>query len=347
MAILPIETERLSVRMMRAADAPTLAAYRADPDVARYQSWELPYTLTAAEALVAGQAHLDDVTPGDWVQLAIEHAGAVVGDVAVGLDAQGAEATIGYTLAPDRRGLGLAAEAVAAVVDALFDRGGVRRIVAATDPANQLSMRVIEPLGFHFEGIARGAAPVRGEWLDDARFALLREERRTWVARQETRAADVRLAVPESEHLNGLLALATHRFQEPFVSPIPRSLAQILVPPFVQGNQVTPWWRVVIADDEVAGFVLLSAVNDWEPEPYLWRFLIDRSQQRRGVGSRAIVALAAHLRADGHEAMRVSWVEGAGGPRPFYERLGFQAVGITDEGETEGRLVLADLRVSG
>ena len=35
-------TPRLTVRMMRAADAPVVAAYRADPAVSHFQDWDLP-----------------------------------------------------------------------------------------------------------------------------------------------------------------------------------------------------------------------------------------------------------------------------------------------------------------
>jgi diamine N-acetyltransferase len=36
----------------------------------------------------------------------------------------------------------------------------------------------------------------------------------------------------------------------------------------------------------------------------------------------------------------VSWEEGAGGPRPFYEGLGFVPTGVVVGGETEARLDL-------
>ncbi len=59
-AVLPIRTERFLLRVMLPGDAAVLAAYRDDPDVARYQNWPLPFTLAHAERMLAGQAHLDD-----------------------------------------------------------------------------------------------------------------------------------------------------------------------------------------------------------------------------------------------------------------------------------------------
>ena len=83
MAVLPIGTERLVLRVMQPGDAAALAAYRDDPEVARFQDWSLPFGLANAEGLLASQAHLDDLDPEGWTQVAIDHQGEMVGDLAV------------------------------------------------------------------------------------------------------------------------------------------------------------------------------------------------------------------------------------------------------------------------
>ena len=193
MAVLPIRTERLLLRIMRPGDAAVLAAYRDDPDIARYQEWSLPFTLADAERMLAGQAHLEDLDPEGWTQVAIEHDGEVVGDLGVCLESSEQRATLGYTIAPSAQHRGFAAEAAGAMVDAVFARTDIWRIVATADDANRASMRVIEPLGFRFEGIARKAALVRGEWVDDVQFAITRDDRAAWVSRVRTRPERVEL----------------------------------------------------------------------------------------------------------------------------------------------------------
>ena len=69
-----IGTERLVLRRFRVSDAETLAAYRSDPDVARYQSWTAPVSLEQARALVATLAAGDPDQPG-WFQYAVERTG--------------------------------------------------------------------------------------------------------------------------------------------------------------------------------------------------------------------------------------------------------------------------------
>lgn len=64
-------------------------------------------------------------------------------------------AELGYILHRDYWGQGLVFEAALAVVEYGFDTGNLRRIFADADPDNIGSIRVMEKLGFQFEGIAR------------------------------------------------------------------------------------------------------------------------------------------------------------------------------------------------
>lgn len=123
----PLTTDRLVVRVMRPHDIPTFAAYRNDPDVARHQLWDLPYTDDDAHGDLDDQADRSDVVAGRWTQLAIEHDREVIGDVALHLDATGKVAEIGFTLAREHWGHGYATEAAGAVLADLVDRVGVLR----------------------------------------------------------------------------------------------------------------------------------------------------------------------------------------------------------------------------
>ena len=192
MITLPLHTERLVLRMVGLDDAPMLAAYRSDPHVARYQDWPLPYTADQATESIRRQAHLAGPTVGESVQVAIEHDGAMIGDLYVGIGDVvdgGAQATFGYTLAAAHQGRGFALEAAEAMVDALFEHTPVHRIEAKLDPLNIASMRVLDLLGFSHEGVARRSVPIRGEWLDDLRYGLLREQRAAWKARPRSVAS--------------------------------------------------------------------------------------------------------------------------------------------------------------
>jgi hypothetical protein len=82
-------TDRLMIRRFRAEDASSLAAYRSEPTVARYQSWDIPFTNAQAQAFIDSFGATNPDTPGAWYQLALIEAatGRHVGDVAAGVDA--------------------------------------------------------------------------------------------------------------------------------------------------------------------------------------------------------------------------------------------------------------------
>lgn len=168
-------TPRLVIRSMGAEHARTLAAYRSEPEVARYQSWDAPFTLAQARAFVAGMAGLDPVSPGRWVQLAIEADGAHVGDVAVRVDEDGRQARVGITLAGDAQGRGWGTEALGAVLDGLF-AAGLHRVVADCDVRNEASWRLLERVGMRREAHRRRSSFWKGEWFDEYEYAVLAEE---------------------------------------------------------------------------------------------------------------------------------------------------------------------------
>lgn len=174
---LPFRTERLLIRSMTEDDISGLHAYRNGPHV-EHQSWELPYSMEDAQALVRDSAQHDGPVRDGWVQIAIDHRGELVGDVAVGLDQDGRIATIGYTLRDDVQGRGIAREAVRAVIERLFDQLGVHRIQADTAPENERSIRLLLALGFTHEGTSRESYWGRGRWWDAAYFGLLESDSR-------------------------------------------------------------------------------------------------------------------------------------------------------------------------
>jgi RimJ/RimL family protein N-acetyltransferase len=77
--------------------------------------------------------------PGVWVQLAATDrgTGTLVGDCAVRIRADQPEtAELGVTFSQRYQGAGLAAEAIGAVVDHLFEHVGLHRVFAETDDRN-------------------------------------------------------------------------------------------------------------------------------------------------------------------------------------------------------------------
>jgi RimJ/RimL family protein N-acetyltransferase len=177
--VVGILTERLRLRPFCADDLPAFVAYRSEPEVARYQSWDTSYSMADAERFLASQRDLALGTPGAWVQLAAvdRRSGALCGDCAVRVDTeQPATAEVGVTFAPAHQGSGLATEALAAVVSVLFGEHGLHRVYAETDDRNVAVHRLLERLGFRCEARLVEADWFKDEWTTLRVFAVLRRE---------------------------------------------------------------------------------------------------------------------------------------------------------------------------
>lgn len=172
-----IETPRLILDRLRAADAAALYAYRADPAVARYQGW-IPADEAEAAAFIAAQAQQPFDAPG-WQQRAIRRRddGQLLGDCGLRLPESADEAAeFGVSLHPAQQHRGYAREAAAAVIEHALRTRGCRRIVASVDPRNAASVALCRALGMRQEAHHVESFCLRGEWVDDVIFALLARE---------------------------------------------------------------------------------------------------------------------------------------------------------------------------
>lgn len=183
MAFSDIATARLVVRALRPADAEAVFRYRSDPEVCRFQIWE-PSSLAEVDDFIARMIAHEPDTPGTWYQLAIceRETGRLVGDCGLHFPVDREhEAEFGVSLAPEFQGRGYATEAVGAVLGYLFDTLRKHRVFASVDPRNYASVRLLERIGMRREAHFRETLWVRGEWVDDAVYAMLRRE---WEGRR-------------------------------------------------------------------------------------------------------------------------------------------------------------------
>ena len=141
----------------------------------------------------------------------------------------------------------------------------------------------------------------------------------------------VSLRTINDSNRTAVLTLSVLPEQKQFVGTVRDALADAQRYP-----HANPWYRAIYAGDVPVGFVMIS----WNvvPDPprivgpwFLWKFLIDSRYQRRGYGKTAVNLIAEIVRAEGGTELFTSYVEGEGGPWPFYKRLGFQKTGERDD----------------
>ncbi|HWL60779.1 MAG TPA: GNAT family protein [Microbacteriaceae bacterium] len=83
---------------------------------------------------------------------------------------------IGYWVAERFAGRGVTPTAVALVADHCFTELGLHRVEICIRPENAASLRVVEKLGFRYEGIRRRYIHIDGAWRDHFAFALTVED---------------------------------------------------------------------------------------------------------------------------------------------------------------------------
>ncbi len=316
---------------------------RNEPNAAKYQSWTTPYARETAETLVAEVVAMDGPKNEEWWMLTVTDLDTevVLGDLVLQLTHEGHTAEVGYTFSEAHWGKGYAREALEALVAYLFETLKATRVFATLDPDNRASAMLLERVGLLFEGHTRLSYWLDGEVSDDWIYGMTRPDWEAWRNRPRTPPVEVQLREIVSEDLLTVLALRTHKSQENFVAPMSKSFAQALIPPLNDdGHAIVPWFRAIVADEVIVGFVMVALTTEHEPEPFLWRLLIDRMHQRRGIASRALDLVENTLREKGDRSVLVSWGEGRGSPRPFYLARGYEPTGKVEEDEVVARKTL-------
>jgi aminoglycoside 6'-N-acetyltransferase len=159
-----LDTERLRLRSFVVEDAPRIAAYRSEPEVARYQSWTAPYTEEQAAQLVASMVEAPVGVPGTWYQIAItlRSTGELIGDSGICVSlASPSVAEIGFTLAPEFQRQGYGTEAMRRILRLLVEELGVGMVRANCVVENTRSARLLGRLG-----LGRVGEPIRVEVSD-------------------------------------------------------------------------------------------------------------------------------------------------------------------------------------
>ncbi|NQX29493.1 GNAT family N-acetyltransferase [Microbacteriaceae bacterium VKM Ac-2854] len=115
---------------------------------------------------------------GGGLPFIIEWDGQLAGQLNVSNIGYGSlsSASIGYWVAERFAGRGLTPTSVALATDYAFFDLGLHRIEICIRPENGPSLRVVDKLGFRYEGLRRRYIHINGDWRDHFCFALVGEE---------------------------------------------------------------------------------------------------------------------------------------------------------------------------
>jgi RimJ/RimL family protein N-acetyltransferase len=175
-----LEAQRLRLRHVAQTDAANLFTVFSNPQVMRY--WSHGPFANQSEA----HAYIESInrcfSARSLFQWVLERHSdrRVIGTCTLAhLDEQNGKAELGFALAHDTWGQGLAYEATSRAIDFAFDELRLRRLEADVDPRNERSMAMLRKLSFTVEGHLRERWLVAGETQDSALLGLLAREWRS------------------------------------------------------------------------------------------------------------------------------------------------------------------------
>jgi ribosomal-protein-alanine N-acetyltransferase len=178
MQLLKIETDRLFIRHLTLADLADFHIYRSNPDVTKYQGFDV-MTTEQAETFINDNAVKKFGKAGEWVQYAIENkaTGKFIGDCAIKLDQYDSRiAEIGITISHLHQKQGFAKEVLLGILSFLFNEKGIHRVVETVDAENLASINLLKSVGFRQEGHFIENVFFKGKWGSEFQFAMLKRE---------------------------------------------------------------------------------------------------------------------------------------------------------------------------
>ncbi|WP_322170845.1 GNAT family N-acetyltransferase [Acutalibacter caecimuris] len=258
-----IDTGRLRLRPWRMEDLEDFYAYAKNPDVGPWAGWKPHESLEESREIltrwVAGKE--------DGFEIAIEHkaTGRVIGSIGIMSDGHRPKIenckSLGYVLGKDYWGQGLMTEAARSVVDYAFQTMKLRLLTITHYTINQRSRRVIEKLGFVYEGTLRtGSAIYNGEERDLCCYSLRAWE--YWAMR--AKEAGFSLALPEDVD-QPLLETMQKEFVEGDKGDVTPFGLDPKDMPFARWMERTVAWRTVVPTPTYAKSTLYILTNENGP----------------------------------------------------------------------------------
>jgi RimJ/RimL family protein N-acetyltransferase len=179
----PIESARLLLRPYTLSDLDFLYDLQSRPEVTRHLLFGVRDRDQVRKALQEKiqAATLEDAGGSLNLAVALPDTGTLIGDVVLFYTSrEHRQGEIGYIFHPDHGGKGYATEAAQVMLRLGFEELGLHRIVGRLDPRNTASARVLERLGMRHEAHLTHNQIVKGEWADEAIYAMIEDE---WRAR--------------------------------------------------------------------------------------------------------------------------------------------------------------------
>ncbi len=174
----PMASERLYLRPYRTSDARALSDMTSRDEIYR-TTYNIQRDFDVEHARWWIKFNANCRRTGTSYEFGIFESGTdrLVGNIGiVNINSRCRHATLAYYIHPEMWNRGIATEAGRMILEYAFGTLGLNRVGAVCMTGNAASRRVLDKLGFAFEGVARQEIMKDGVFYDVAHYGLLRSE---------------------------------------------------------------------------------------------------------------------------------------------------------------------------
>jgi len=174
---LKIKGQIINLRKLTKSDAFSIFQNAKDKKISRYTTLPYHYKLKHAQDFIKKTHQNQKRKTAYELGIELKETGKIIGMMSlmkINYDNRNAE--VGYWLGKKYWGQGIAKEALKLILDLGFKKLKLSRIYARVMHPNIASAKLLESVGFKFEGRLRKATLKNKRWLDDLRYGLLKEE---------------------------------------------------------------------------------------------------------------------------------------------------------------------------
>lgn len=177
MGFTALETERLKLAEIGQQHKEDIYSIFSRGDVMQYYGTDKFTDPEQAAAIIQSFSKGFDSGMATRWGIILKESGELVGTIGIhNWNKRVGRAEIGYELHPDHWRKGIAKEAVHAVLDHSFNELGIFRMGAVVFPENEVSLGMLEKIGFQKEGLLRAYLHQGGRSHDSFMLSLLKTE---------------------------------------------------------------------------------------------------------------------------------------------------------------------------
>ncbi len=170
-------SERIKLVQSERKHAPALFAFWSDPEVTRYMNIETFTSVEEAITMIDLLNKLEAKKQANRYTIMMGKSEEIIGSCGFNyLDYDNEKAEVGYDLGKEYWGRGLASEVVTMMLKYGFQELHLNRIEAKVAPANVRSIRLLERLGFSYEGLLRQSEKTKEGFIDVRLYSMLKED---------------------------------------------------------------------------------------------------------------------------------------------------------------------------